>query len=676
MSKSEKKLFTAVERLEAVNLVTRVTAELSDGLGIKDKTVAEFVVTLAEKELKSFLKKGSPTHVTVELAQSLRKTLAENGAPEVPLSLVSLILDLVWKSSPTIARFQVKLLKKRDDVLLKDGGLGGHVLSSSESSIRKKELGLSFPGLTKPNLTHAVPLDKDFYEHSPQQLEHSRGSRNVSNLPAWMSKKRPREDDTLKPDLHGIYRGTIKKILDFGMVVELEGAFPPNTEGIVPLAEITGNRVASASEAGFFSNQCVWVKVLHNRHDRLVLSTNDVDQSNGKDLMPHRSTAYSEGDDGRNSSSHHYYRGLVVDPLKKRKVEEASRASRLVAMNSDGGPTVRNKKQLTEHELFDVQQLIRSGVHPVEQYQTKNPQGVLGMLAVEHSEEDIDVEVAEKEPSSLRGQTRRSGRDLESKKILKSPTGPLQQAVIQPATLAIERRDFRHAQENQLLDSIPNDRIPSSEDSMTEAGKSSCSVELCSVPVGSTQPKATHHRPASSNLNRLADSAGLTEKRRIKPVLVSFQAADNANKTSHGSTKFLERPMKNQRWTELTAVGQILADEVLIYQYENQPKLSWGEVSQLRSWSQSVQNRIYQQSTSVLENVALASEMRHKLKQIELMRDDLMVLRTQAKKFRDEAALMEDDARKTEQESSLLESASQFLLAVQSLKECACEEKT
>ena len=72
----------------------RVTAELSDGSGLKDKTVAEFVVTLAEKELKDFLKDSNSTQVTVELVQSLRRTLAENGPPEVPLSLASHILDI------------------------------------------------------------------------------------------------------------------------------------------------------------------------------------------------------------------------------------------------------------------------------------------------------------------------------------------------------------------------------------------------------------------------------------------------------------------------------------------------------------------------------------------------------------------------------------------------------
>lgn len=475
-----------MERFEALNLVTRVTAELQDGLGLKDKTVAEFVVTLAEKELKSFLKKGTDSQVTVELAQSLRKTLADNGAPEVPLSLVSHILELVWKSSPAIARFEAKLHKKRAHEMIKSMSGGDRLLSASDTSARKKELGLVFPGLAKPNLNHAVPLDKEFYEHSPQELESSRERRNISNLPAWMtSKKRPREDEPIKPELHGIYRGLVKKILDFGMVVELSTPFPPNIEGMVHNAALTKNRVNSASEAGFRRNQSVWVKVISNRNDKLVFSTKDADQETGQDLMPHRSMANMQGSEQRVFTPHHHHPGLDVEALKKREAEEASRASQLAANRNEDGPTVRRKKQLTEQELFEAQQLIRSGVLPVEQYPTFDAEGGLGMLAVEQTEEEMDVELAEVEPAFLRGQTRRSGRDLEPIKIVKNPDGSLQRAAMQQGTLAKERRELRQAQANQLIDSIPKDLNRPWEDPLPEAGERHFAQELRSINMSS-----------------------------------------------------------------------------------------------------------------------------------------------------------------------------------------------
>jgi len=49
----------------------------------------------------------------------------------------------------------------------------------------------------------------------------------------------------------------------------------------------------------------------------------------------------------------------------------------------------RKKNVLTEQELFEAQQLIRSGVLPVEQYPTYDPN--MGMLAVEETEEETEV---------------------------------------------------------------------------------------------------------------------------------------------------------------------------------------------------------------------------------------------------------------------------------------------
>lgn len=478
----EKKPLSAVDRLEALHLVTRVSTELNDGIGIKDKTVAEFVVQLAEKEVKSFLKNNSSCQqITVESAQNLRKTLAENGAPEVPLSLISLILEIVWKSSPSIKRFEEKLKKKRAKNKAEASNSNENlVMSSNPSSSRKEELGKLYPGLSTPNLHQSVPLEKEFYEHSEEE---SRRKRNVSNLPAWMtSKKRPREDEKIK--LHGIYKGNIKKIMDFGMIVDL-----PNfqTDGMVYNVAVSKNRINHASEAGFRRNQNVWVKVISMRNDKLILSTKDVDQTNGKDLLPHRSVVNEEENQSYGKSiAQHHHPGLDVQALKAREAEEVSLASSLTTdRQGNSGPTVRRKKQLTEQELFEAQQLIRSGVLPVDQYPTYDKEGGLGMLAVEETEEETDVELAEVEPAFLQGQTRRSGRDLEPVKIVKNPDGSLQRAAMQQLTLAKERRELRQAQANQLIDSIPKDLNRPWEDPLPEAGERHFAQELRSINMSS-----------------------------------------------------------------------------------------------------------------------------------------------------------------------------------------------
>jgi len=94
-------------------------------------------------------------------------------------------------------------------------------------------------------------------------------------------------------------------------------------------------------------------------------------------------------------------------------------------------------------------------VLPVEQYPTYDKN--LWMLAVEETEEETEVELAEIEPAFLKGQTRRSGREASPIRIIKNPDGSLQRAAMQQGTLAKERRELRQAQANNLIDSIPKD---------------------------------------------------------------------------------------------------------------------------------------------------------------------------------------------------------------------------
>jgi hypothetical protein len=171
------------------------------------------------------------------------------------------------------------------------------------------------------------------------------------------------------------------------------------------------------------------------------------------------------------------------------------------------------------------------------------------------------------------------------------------------------------------------------------------------------------HRVSIPRLNPMSDSR--KRKRRVKPQLISAPAGE----TQPSMPDPPSQTLKQQRWTELTAVSHVLADEILLHQEQNRSTLSHGELRQLRSWSNSVQNRIYQQTTCVLENVALATEMRRKQREVELTRDDLMVLRTQTKQFRDEALRLGEDTEKAEKESSTVRSASQFLTALQTLAE-------
>ena len=129
---------SAVERLQALNLVSRVASEWNNHLGISDRTLAEFVINLAERRIKTFLKEqfskegGSLYKLSLasddgkvrvglmstaierdaDTVQAFKNDLTSNGAGEsIPLTFAARIIHTVCDMSPRMER----LIKKMED---------------------------------------------------------------------------------------------------------------------------------------------------------------------------------------------------------------------------------------------------------------------------------------------------------------------------------------------------------------------------------------------------------------------------------------------------------------------------------------------------------------------------------------------------------------------------------
>ena len=583
---------SAVERLQSLNLVSRIASETSNHLGISDRTLAEFVIDLAERRIRAyakaqFVKEGgllydvylkddtddpsSPLRVglissaierDIDILSSFRNDLMSNGAGEEGVSptFAARILRVVCDMSPRVARQLVKMDDKKRKKRRKNdndvGVGGGRVMSSIRPSSSGRREVEQFPGLAKRNLTGSVPLEDGFYEHDMSKSGgkedvdvHARtrnkrrwdnnngakdgenevadetqindtGKRTKSNLPAWMTQQQQEQVLVGGLKLYDIYTGTVQRVLDFGVVVDMNdprGSTGPTTatkiSGMVHLSHVSKTRIEKPRDVGIRPGQKVYVKLISigtrgvaggAGEGGLMLSMKDVDQVSGRDLMPHRTMAasatFSTSVETATASASVVHPGLDVAALKRRQEEEEAdnithrqmhgahgpastrdRPGQLGNSGGGGGGGVRRKQQLTEQELFEAQQLIRSGVLPVEQYPTFDNDSGMGMLAQETTEEETEVELAEIEPSFLRGQTRRSGRDLEPVRIVKNPDGSLQRAAMQQGTLAKERRELRQAQANQLVDSIPKDLNRPWEDPLPEAGERHFAQELRSI---------------------------------------------------------------------------------------------------------------------------------------------------------------------------------------------------
>jgi len=503
---------STLSRLQLLNLTTRISHELGTHIGLADRTLAEFVISLGETILKPriLVKDDDDTGSSAiahfhpndpVLAKEFKSKLVQNGA-DVQLSLASLMIRLISEMSPKVQKWMEKsekrLRKKRKlEEKLQDANGNARLMSSLDRKTRGDDVDQQFPGLAKANLRGTVPLDDDFYEHSrddsnslnnkrPSGTDKSKSNskldkntqedsdnvvetsqrRGVSNLPAWMTKgadggsnnqsQNHRQQKTSgKLELHQIYRGKVSKLTDFGAFVRLP---PPHsdTEGLVHLSQISRDRTKRINHPRevLRRDQSLYVKIISVSGTKIMLSAKDVDQNNGKDLAPYRATISS-------SST----RSQTMPPPKRPKSYKDTSVS-------------SNAPKLSDHELFEAKQLIHSSVLPVEQYPTFNKN-----MEFEQTEEETEVELADFEPTFLKGQTRRSGKDLSPVKIIKNPDGSLSRAAMQQGTLAKERRELRQAQANQLMDSIPKDLNRPWEDPMPEAGERHFAMELRSINV-------------------------------------------------------------------------------------------------------------------------------------------------------------------------------------------------
>ncbi|KAI9822805.1 MAG: DEAH-box ATP-dependent RNA helicase prp22 [Phylliscum demangeonii] len=108
------------------------------------------------------------------------------------------------------------------------------------------------------------------------------------------------------------------------------------------------------------------------------------------------------------------------------------------------GKQPRTKKRMTSPERWEIKQLIASGAISATVYPGIDEE-YNATLAGEgdfEEEEDIDIEVRDDEPPFLAGQTRQS-LELSPIRVVKAPDGSLNRAAMAGTSLAKERRDLR-----------------------------------------------------------------------------------------------------------------------------------------------------------------------------------------------------------------------------------------
>ncbi|TYZ68337.1 hypothetical protein PybrP1_000722 [[Pythium] brassicae (nom. inval.)] len=494
-----------MEKLQELSLISKVCSELESHIGMGDKTLAEFIIDMVRE---------SP---------SCPRFLAEIKAQELPLPPA--LAENLYRVVVTMAPLKPGASKGKGKAASGSAG-------AAEGKAKKYEIGeleqltaSDIPGVDaadaeEPPLALPLLLALPLGAAGPpteQQRERDefgrarRGSRDDAS-DDHRRRRRDADDDARSSraprevEQYGIYDGRVSKVMDFGVFVELEGV-RERAEGLAHVSNLSAQRVASVKDQ-FRRGQQVKVKVISAPGSgKLSLSLRDVDQRTGEDLVPRRSSDGAQRARFENESADHR---SWVNP-------SAPGMHSSHQQDDDDGKPQRAAKRMSSPERWEAQQLINSGVLSIEDYPTFDEDH--GLLDVEPTEEDFEVELNEDEPVFLRGQTLLN-REASPVKIIKNPDGSMQRAAMTQSTLAKERRELRQTQANQLIDSIPKDLNRPWEDPMPEAGERHFAQELRGINMGSTfEMPEWKQKSVGKNLSYgIVSNKTIREQRESLPV--------------------------------------------------------------------------------------------------------------------------------------------------------------
>uniref|UniRef100_A0A8C2EJN1 ATP-dependent RNA helicase DHX8 n=1 Tax=Cyprinus carpio TaxID=7962 RepID=A0A8C2EJN1_CYPCA len=472
-----------LKKLEYLSLVSKVCTELDNHLGINDKDLAEFVISLAEK---------NPS------IDGFKTVLVKNGA-DFTDSLVSNLLRLIQtmrppakastsKASHSVAKpnGEKDKLKELFPALCRPDNPNTRTMLDEDdvkvAAKAMKELEMFMPSVSgtepssskhsssskKKRRSRSRSRSRDRDRDRDRRRRHRSRSRSRSRSnerdrrkrrSRWHSRSRSRSpargdrdkgSDRWKnkhvdrpppeePSVGDIYNGKVTSIMQFGCFVQLEG-LRKRWEGLVHISELRREgRVANVADV-VSKGQRVKIKVLSFTGSKTSLSMKDVDQDTGEDLNPNRRR--NVGGDGQEESA-------MRNP------------DRPTNLNLGHAPEVEDdtleRKRLTkisDPEKWEIKQMIAANVLSKEEFPDFDEETGILPKVDDEEDEDLEIELVEEEPPFLRGHTKQS-MDMSPVKIVKSPDGSLSQAAMMQSALAKERREVKQAQREAEMDSIP-----------------------------------------------------------------------------------------------------------------------------------------------------------------------------------------------------------------------------
>jgi ATP-dependent RNA helicase DHX8/PRP22 len=353
-----------IKKLKYLSTVNKICIEIENHLGETNKDLAEFVISLCKesKDEKEFKKKLYENEA--EFSESFIQNLFKL------INLMSQFEGSEKNKNIDITKENIEKSKLFPSLSIPDKE---PVFEESDEEDKKKK---------KRKIEQIQPEKKQKKEEKKHKEEKSFSEKEEKN------KKKKIEIDKL--EIYKIYEGKVTGLKNFGFFAVLERDLEGNQikngikrEGLCHISKISEKRIEKPEEV-VKRGDVVFVKVLNLKDDKINLSMRDVDQKTGEDL-----------DKNQNQNKYKQEEEESQDNLEE---EEDS-----LVFNKQ-----RNKKDITDYELYEYQQLGNSGLLGIEDRPEFDE--VKGLLVEEDTEMiENDVEINTVEPNFLKGQTRKTG---------------------------------------------------------------------------------------------------------------------------------------------------------------------------------------------------------------------------------------------------------------------------
>ncbi|KAL9642800.1 hypothetical protein ABK040_009875 [Willaertia magna] len=514
-----------MERLLELQLVSKVCKELENHIGSGEKALAEFVIYLAREESKDsddFYNKlldndaELPRDFVENLYNMIRRMsskpppISSSSSSEKPSSSsnISDKFNSAGKFSVgTVSGDVVKVSQSGpiDDDFKKLHALDSVIKEEFEYNEKKKKEHLKkFSSLSIPdkvdNSSHKESFQrKDNFKQSSSSASSSSSSRQGNY------KKSNRQPVDIKEN--EIYGARVTSIKSYGFFARLEESIDGNPvlgskDGLCHISEISNDKKVNSVEDFVKRNDRVWVKVIVNTDARISLSMREVDQLTGKDLFPRNfvhtknssigSSSLNDGDDEEEEISHS---GI---PLEKLLDDERKRPL----------------KKLNPFQLWEQKQLAASGLISNSEVYGDDE----GNVNYEDIEEDLEVEMNEKEPAFLKGQTEKGGITYSPLRLARIPDGSLLSAAKKQLEISQERREIREEQKAKALGSFGDDAPFSEDDPLFDYYRRVNESTDFSSMKGLSAPDWRKSAISGMNIGSRSTSATIKEQRESLPA--------------------------------------------------------------------------------------------------------------------------------------------------------------